>query len=119
LSGFIKGDDTRPEPSAWGERLPFNTICGEFLNDSAGGLHGVGFSPRGYALAFTGHDSTITVVYPNAPEQPPRSTLNIPPRLLPFNCLIWNGENEIIAAGHVRSFNIFFSVSSHYLCILI
>jgi actin related protein 2/3 complex subunit 1A/1B len=100
LSGFIKGVDTRPEPSAWGERLPFNTICGEFLNDSAGWIHGVGFSPSGDALAFTGHDSSITVVYPSAPEQPPRAMLNIPTRLLPFNCLIWNGENEIIAAGH-------------------
>ena len=103
LSGFIKGVDTRPEPSAWGERLPFNTICGEFLNDSAGWIHGVGFSPSGDALAFTGHDSSITVVYPSAPEQPPRAMLNIPTRLLPLNCLIWNGENEIIAAGHVSS----------------
>ncbi|KAL4875572.1 Alpha/Beta hydrolase protein [Aspergillus karnatakaensis] len=100
FSSFIKGVDTRPEPSAWGERLPFNTICGEYLNDSAGWIHGVGFSPSGNALAFTGHDSSVTVVYPSAPEQPPRAMLNISTRLLPFNSLIWNGENEIIAAGH-------------------
>ncbi|KAG2419874.1 hypothetical protein HFD88_004671 [Aspergillus terreus] len=100
LSSYIKGVDTRPEPSAWGERLPFNTICGEFLNDSAGWIHGVSFSPSGDALAFTGHDSSITVVYPSAPEQPPRAMLNITTRLLPFTSLIWNGENEIIAAGH-------------------
>ncbi|KAI9373325.1 Alpha/Beta hydrolase protein [Aspergillus egyptiacus] len=100
FSSFIKGVDTRPEPSAWGERLPFNTICGEFLNDAAGWIHGVCFSPSGNALAFTGHDSSVTVVYPSAPEQPPRAMLNISTRLLPFNSLIWNGENEIIAAGH-------------------
>ncbi|RJE26586.1 3 complex [Aspergillus sclerotialis] len=100
LSSYIKGVDNRPEPSAWGERLPFNTICGEFLNDSAGWIQGVSFSPSGNALAFTGHDSSITVVYPSAPEQPPRAMLNIPTRLLPLNGLIWNGENEIIAAGH-------------------
>ncbi|RDH32025.1 putative actin-related protein 2/3 complex subunit 1A [Aspergillus welwitschiae] len=100
LSSFIKGVDTRPEPSAWGERLPFNTICGEFLNDSAGWIQGVSFSPSGDALAFTGHDSSVTVVYPSAPEQPPRAMLTIATRLLPFNSLIWNGENEIIAAGH-------------------
>ncbi|KAL4868762.1 hypothetical protein BDV12DRAFT_185651 [Aspergillus spectabilis] len=100
FSSFIKGVDTRPEPSAWGERLPFNTICGEYLNDSAGWIHGVCFSPSGDALAFTGHDSSVTVVYPSAPEQPPRAMLNISTRLLPFNSLIWNGENEIIAAGH-------------------
>ncbi|KAJ5709890.1 hypothetical protein N7493_009482 [Penicillium malachiteum] len=100
FSSFIKGIDSRPEPSAWGERLPFNTICGEFLNDSAGWIQGVAFSPSGNALAFTGHDSSVTVVYPSAPEQPPRAMLNISTRLLPLNSLIWNGENEIIAAGH-------------------
>ncbi|RAH46448.1 WD40 repeat domain-containing protein [Aspergillus brunneoviolaceus CBS 621.78] len=100
FSSFIKGVDTRPEPSAWGERLPFNTICGEFLNDSAGWIHGVSFSPSGNALAFTGHDSSVTVVYPSAPEQPPRAMLSVTTRLLPFTSLIWNGENEIIAAGH-------------------
>ena len=29
FSAFVKGVDQRPEPSAWGERLPFNTVCGE------------------------------------------------------------------------------------------
>ncbi|KAJ9269687.1 hypothetical protein DTO212C5_4298 [Paecilomyces variotii] len=100
FSAFIKGVDERPPPSAWGERLPFNTICGEFLNDSAGWVHGVSFSPSGDALAFVSHDSSVTVVYPSAPEQPPRAMLNVTTRLLPFNSLIWNGENEIIAAGH-------------------
>jgi actin related protein 2/3 complex subunit 1A/1B len=38
LSAFIKGVDERPAPSVWGERLPFNTICGEFLNQTAGML---------------------------------------------------------------------------------
>ncbi|KAJ5235924.1 hypothetical protein N7489_006015 [Penicillium chrysogenum] len=61
FSSFIKGIDTRPEPSAWGERLPFNTICGEYLNDTAGWIQGVAFSPSGSALAFTGHDSSVTV----------------------------------------------------------
>ncbi|CEJ54542.1 Putative ARP2/3 actin-organizing complex subunit Sop2 [Penicillium brasilianum] len=100
FSSFIKGIDQRPEPSAWGERLPFNTICGEYLNDTAGWIQGVSFSPSGNALAFSGHDSSVTVVYPSAPEQPPRAMLNISTRLLPLNSLIWNGENEIIAAGH-------------------
>ncbi|KKZ64822.1 actin like protein 2/3 complex, subunit 1A/1B [[Emmonsia] crescens] len=100
FSSFIKGIDERPEPSAWGERLPFNTVCGEFLNDSAGWIHGCAFSPSGNSLAFTAHDSSVTIVYPSAPDQPPRAMLNISTRLLPFMSLIWNGENEIIAAGH-------------------
>lgn len=102
FSSYIKGVDERPEPTAWGERLPFNTVCGEFLNDTAGWVHGVSFSPSGNVLAFVSHDSSVTVVYPSAPEQPPRAMLNISTRLLPFTSLIWNGENEIIAAGHVR-----------------
>ncbi|OJD20406.1 hypothetical protein ACJ73_08258 [Blastomyces percursus] len=100
FSSYIKGIDERPEPSAWGERLPFNTVCGEFLNDSAGWIHGCAFSPSGNYLAFTAHDSSVTVVYPSAPDQPPRAMLNISTRLLPFMSLIWNGENEILAAGH-------------------
>lgn len=103
FSSFIKGVDARPEPTAWGERLPFNTVCGEFLNDSAGWIHSVVFSPSGDALAFASHDSSITVVYPSAPEQPPRAMLSISSQLLPFTSLIWNGENEIIAAGYVSS----------------
>lgn len=92
--------DERPEASVWGERLPFNTVCGEYLNDSAGWIHAVSFSPSGDALAFAAHDSSITVVYPSAPEQPPRAMINISTQLLPFTSLIWTGEAEIIAAGY-------------------
>lgn len=100
FSSFIKGVDTRPEPGVWGERLPFNTVCGEFLNNSAGWVHDVAFSPSGDALAFAAHDSSITVVYPSAPDQPPRAVVSISTQLLPFMSLIWNGEAEIIAAGY-------------------
>lgn len=100
FSGFIKGIDERPEASVWGERLPFNTVCGEYLNDSAGWIHSVVFSPSGNALAFSAHDSSITVVYPSGPDQPPTAMINISTLLLPFTSLIWNGEAEIIAAGY-------------------
>ncbi|KAL6250549.1 ARP2/3 actin-organizing complex subunit Sop2 [Rhinocladiella similis] len=100
FSGFIKGIDERPEASVWGERLPFNTVCGEYLNDSAGWVHAVSFSPSGDALAFASHDSSITVVYPSGPDAPPRAMLSISTQTLPFTSLIWNGEAEIIAAGY-------------------
>ena len=102
FSSFIKGVDEKPESSVWGERLPFNTVCGEYLNNSAGWVHGTAFSPSGDALAFTAHDSSITVVYPNGPDQPPKSIVSVTTQLLPFMSLIWNGEGEIIAAGYVR-----------------
>jgi actin related protein 2/3 complex subunit 1A/1B len=100
LSAFVKGVDARPEPSAWGERLPFNTVCGEFLNNTAGWIHSVAFSPSGNALAFAAHDSTLTVVYPSAPEQPPKAVLSVSTQVLPFMSLIWSSESEIIAAGY-------------------
>ncbi|TPX11214.1 uncharacterized protein E0L32_001032 [Thyridium curvatum] len=100
FSSFIKGVDARPEPSAWGERLPFNTVCGEFLNNSAGWVHAVAFSPSGDALAFAAHDSSVTVVYPSGPDQPPRAVVSVATQLLPFQGLLWNGESEIVAAGY-------------------
>ena len=103
FSSFIKGVDARPESSVWGERLPFNTVCGEFLNNSAGWVHGCAFSPSGNALAFTAHDSSITVVYPSGPDQPPSAVVSLSTQLLPFLSLVWNGESEIIAAGYVSN----------------
>jgi len=100
LSSFIKGVDERPEPSAWGERLPFNTVCGEFLNNTAGWVHSVAFSPSGNALAFASHDSTLTVVYPSGPEQPPSAILSVSTQVLPLMSLVWSTESEIIAAGY-------------------
>jgi actin related protein 2/3 complex, subunit 1A/1B len=100
FSSFVKGVDARPEPSVWGERLPFNTVCGEYLNNSAGWVHSVAFSPSGDALAFAAHDSSITVVYPSGPDQPPQAVISVSTQLLPFMSMIWNGEDEIIAAGY-------------------
>lgn len=100
FSAFIKGMDARPEPSAWGERLPFNTVCGEFLNNTAGWVHSTAFSPSGNALAFASHDSSVTVVYPGGPEQPPAAVVSVTTQQLPFTSIIWSGEDEIIAAGY-------------------
>lgn len=100
LSSFIKGVDARPEPSAWGERLPFNTVCGEYLNNTAGWVHSVAFSPSGDALAFASHDSTLTVVYPSGPDQAPRAILSVSTQVLPLMSLLWSTESEIIAAGY-------------------
>ncbi len=101
FSSFIKGMDARPEPSAWGERLPFGTVCGEYLNNTAGWVHDCAFSPSGDAMAFAAHDSSITVVYPSSPEQPPKAVVSISTQLLPFTSLVWSNEGEIIAAGYV------------------
>jgi actin related protein 2/3 complex subunit 1A/1B len=100
LSSFIKGVDERPEATPWGERLPFNTVCGEFLNNTAGWIHSVAFSPSGNALAFSAHDSSLTVVYPSSADQPPRAVISVNTQLLPFTSILWTSEDEIIAAGY-------------------
>ena len=100
FSSFIKSTDERPEPSAWGERLPFNTVCGEYLNPTAGWVHGVGFSPSGNALAFVSHDSAVTIVYPSAPEQPPQAVISINTQLLPFTSVLWATETDLVCAGY-------------------
>jgi len=100
FSAFIKGVDKKPEATPWGDRLPFNTVCGEFLNNSAGWVHDVAFSPSGNALAFAAHDSSVTIVYPQGPELPPQAVMTVTTAQLPFTTLTWITEEEIVAAGH-------------------
>ncbi|SRR5258708_4489950 len=105
---------TRPPPSVWGEKLPFNTVCAEYSSPSGGWVHSVGFSPSGDVLAFAsvshvltlrvfrfsliervGHDSTINIVYPGGP-----SIYSIRSNSLPYISLTWVAEDAIVAAGH-------------------
>lgn len=94
LSAFIKEVDERPAPTVWGSKLPFNTICGEYASPAGGWVHSVAFSPTGDVLAFTGHDSSVNVVYPGTPV----FSIRLP--TLPFVTLTWSTENSLITAGH-------------------
>ncbi|CAG8757749.1 18538_t:CDS:2 [Dentiscutata erythropus] len=87
LSSFIKGVDQRPSSTLWGDKLPFNTICGEFSNNSSGWIHSVSFSP-------SGHDSQICIAYAGGETQNIRTTG------LPYLSLLWITEEKLIAAGH-------------------
>lgn len=100
FSAFIKGVDKRPAPTVWGERLPFGTLCGEFATPAGGWVHGVAFSPTGDAVAFVGHDASLTVVYPSGPDSPPAAvhTLRFP--TLPHVTLAFIREDALVAAGH-------------------
>jgi len=95
FSAYIKDVDKKPLPSVWGEKLPFNTVCGEYSSSSGGWVHSVGFSPSGDVLAFASHDSTISVVYPSGP-----TVLTIRSTLLPYVTLTWTSEDSLVAAGH-------------------
>ncbi|KPV75287.1 uncharacterized protein RHOBADRAFT_31699 [Rhodotorula graminis WP1] len=100
FSAFIKGVDEKPPASPWGERLPFNTVCGEFMSTAGGWVHGIAFSPSGDALAFVTHDSMLTVVYPSEADQPPAAVYSVNLASLPCLTLQWTSENALIAAGH-------------------
>ncbi|OAX39361.1 WD40 repeat-like protein [Rhizopogon vinicolor AM-OR11-026] len=95
FSAYIKDVDKRPSPTIWGEKLPFNTICGEYTSPAGGWVHAVGFSPSGDTLAFASHDSSISIVYPGGPF-----IYNIRISSLPYVTLSWTSEDALVAAGH-------------------
>ncbi|KAJ1796529.1 ARP2/3 actin-organizing complex subunit Sop2 [Coemansia sp. RSA 2399] len=95
FSAYIKGVDEKPAPSAWGERLPFSTLCGEFESPSCGWVHSVAFSPDGESVAFASHDSSVTVATPSTGE-----VLSVRSHYLPFIALTWAGPQTIVACGH-------------------
>lgn len=99
FSAYVKGVDKKPPPSVWGDKLPFNTVCGEFSNGTGGWIHSVAFSPSGDALAFTGHDSSINIAYPAADGGPP-ALINVRTGNLPLLSLMWQSETRVIAVGH-------------------
>lgn len=100
FSAYIKGVDAKPPASVWGERLPFGTVCAEYPTPSGGWVHDVSFSPSGDAVAFVGHDSSLTVAYPSGPEQPPAALHVIRSPTLPYVTLTFTSENQLVAAGH-------------------
>lgn len=100
FSAFIKGVDSKPAPSKWGERLPFNTVCGDFGSPAGGWVHDVAFSPSGDALAFVSHDATVTVVYPSGADQPPSAVWVIKLASLPLVSLCFCAEDVFVGSGH-------------------
>ncbi|KAI0317567.1 actin-like protein ARPC3 [Amylostereum chailletii] len=95
FSAYIKDVDKKPTPTVWGEKLPFNTICGEYASPAGGWVHAVGFSPSGDVLAFASHDSTVSIVYPGGP-----TLFTIRSPSLPYVTLAWTSEDAFVAAGH-------------------
>jgi len=95
FSAYIKDVDKRPQATVWGEKLPFNTVCGEYSSSTGGWVHAVGFSPSGDVLAFASHDSSVTIVYPGGP-----AVITVKSTTLPFTTLIWTSEDALVAAGH-------------------
>lgn len=100
FSAYIKGLDAKPEPTAWGSKLPFQTLCGDFINETGSWIHSIAFSPSGNALAYVSHDSTIGVIYPEGEGQPPRAIISVKTNYLPFKSVIFLSENKLVVGGH-------------------
>ncbi|KAG7662972.1 ARC40 [[Candida] subhashii] len=99
FSAYLKGIDQRPDPTVWGTKLPFQTLCGDFTNVTGAWIHDVRFSPSGDALGYVSHDSSIGVVYPAGEGVEPRAVLNVKTNYLPFKALVWINENKIVVGG--------------------
>lgn len=98
FSAYIKGIDSKPAPSVWGERLPFKTLC---LDYSLGSwVHDVKFDPAAEFLGCVTHDGCVSIVYPGAEELEVSNVIKIKTPSLPFNTLIFATPSKIIAAGY-------------------
>ena len=96
FSAYIKGIDEKPAPSPWGERLPFNTLCAEYsVGQSGSWVHSVSFSPDGNSLAWSGHDSTVSIAQPANNN----SVKTVYTSFLPFLDLTWITGKSLVAVG--------------------
>lgn len=101
FSAFIKGVDEKPEPSVWGTKLPFQTLVGDYTNDTGAWIHDVAFNDDGAgdSLAFVSHDGSILVVYPGGEGQPPVAFVTVKTSYLPFKSLLFL-QGRIVVGGH-------------------
>lgn len=69
FSAYIKEVDQKPAPTPWGVKMPLGQLMTEFSNGGGGWVHAVRFSPSGNRLAWTGHDSSLSVVEATDPDK--------------------------------------------------
>ncbi|KND00713.1 uncharacterized protein SPPG_03831 [Spizellomyces punctatus DAOM BR117] len=93
FSAYIKGVDGKASNPVWGDKLPLHTLCGEFDND--GWVHSVAFSPSGNYVAWSSHNSVVSLA--SGPNNP---VITIPTNALPIVSIIFASETSIIGVGH-------------------
>jgi len=95
FAAAIKGVDSKPEVTKWGDKLSFGDCLQEFSTAHSGWVHDVSFSADGNSLAWVGHDSTFNVVQAGSTDVVSLALPN-----LPFRALTWLTPKSIVAAGH-------------------
>jgi len=98
FSAWIKDVEPKPVATPWGAKMSLGQCMAEFSNSTGGGgwVHGVGFSGSGNAVAWCGHDSSLSVA--DATKEMSVSQLKTPH--LPYTQVLWVAPNRILAAGH-------------------
>ena len=70
FSAYIKEVEEKPGPTPWGSKMPFGEMlfesggseaAGQTSTGGGGWVHSVCFSHSGNRLAWTSHDSTVSV----------------------------------------------------------
>jgi len=96
-SGFIKQIDTRSGlETAFGKKLPFGTLLGEWLNPAW--VVAIKWSPSGNRLAWACHNSTLYILHCSTVDERELHTVSF--NLLPLRDFIWLDENTIIGGGY-------------------
>ncbi|WAQ89695.1 hypothetical protein PtA15_11A386 [Puccinia triticina] len=70
LITYIESVNSKPAPTVWGERIPFNTICVDFAA-TGGWVHNICILHSEELPAFVTHDSAVTLVHPSGPDAAP------------------------------------------------
>lgn len=96
FSAFIKGVDKGAISTPFGDKLGFGDVLCE-IDTSMGWVQSVRWSPSGNALAFVGHDSTLTVA--NITSANPHPEI-VKYSSLPFRDVLFLSETSIVAVGH-------------------
>ncbi|KAE8300414.1 hypothetical protein D5F01_LYC00552 [Larimichthys crocea] len=104
FSAYIKEVEEKPGPTPWGSKMPFGEMlfesggsgAGQALGGGGGWVHSVCFSHSGNRLAWTSHDSTVSVA-----EGGKTGTVNsLSSETLPLLCVTFITESSLVAAGH-------------------
>ncbi|ODV86194.1 hypothetical protein CANARDRAFT_175128 [[Candida] arabinofermentans NRRL YB-2248] len=98
FSTFIKSVDSKPTPTIWGERLPFQTLC---LDCKIGSwIHDVKFDPNYQFLSCIGHDSTINFIYPGVGDLEIENLIKLKTSNLPFKSILFINEMKVVVGGY-------------------
>ncbi|MED6245830.1 Actin- protein 2/3 complex subunit 1B-A, partial [Ataeniobius toweri] len=107
FSAYIKEVEEKPGPTPWGSKMPFGEVLFESGGSEAGAptsgggggwVHSVCFSHSGNRLAWTSHDSTVSV----ADGGKTGTVASLSSVTLPLLCVTFITENSLVAAVSIQ-----------------